>query len=372
MADQVSELNSRLFLARQRLQSLKPSTTSEQVRFAHAKLRLANACGRREEELAVFAHGLGDAEFATEQQWASLAAHQRAVASVESDCMALQYTALLRQTEPVASVCDAADHLLSEFSSLAATPRTHYVLISAAEQFKGEISAIHLSLGRLDIWGFSRLAHEFGHLWAEEQANTGDGLQKTFVRALAGNWDEALAKEFFADILATYLLGPCYVYSCLLLDFNPNDRQRSESHPGADERAHVVLAALQEMAKTFEATTAGMLRTMVSELEDFWYRSRTAAGAGGPLQNQMKLQWETAKLLKPVRKSIPGAEYRSLAQAYAVANSLSNGRGRPHSVSSMDILNGAWLRRRTVRRDDIYEIGNCALQMLRNSELPDE
>ena len=360
MVDQATALGRQIALMRRRLQDPAVANSANGSRLKSARERLLHVCARREEELHRFSGGMSEPA----DQWNNLTDLARRVRALVADCMALEQSVKFRATDKrLASLCGAADRMSEAFSASVGQPRTHYVLVSEAEHFGADASAIHLSFARLEVWNLNRVAHEFGHLWAEEFANGPLGAQRSFVASLTGKWGEVLAKEFFADIVAAALIGPAYGYSCLLLDFNPTDRRSSHSHPSNDARAHCILIALEHLAKYYEGITAPLMVSRTQELWQFWSGLRLAVGVKEPTPNLMDLRWAVETAVERLKDDIPGGRFRTLARAREVEMALASGDERPDNVSGADVLNGAWFRRLNAP-DEVVSIEKRALDIL--------
>jgi hypothetical protein len=351
---------------RRRLETLRTAVVADAERLGDAKQRLLKVCDLREDEAERLSHDIANAVSLIPEQWASLMALSKKFRALAADCMALEQSVVFRDIDRACtSLCKVGDKLSEEFSGLIGQPRRHYVSVSEAEHFGEEASAIHLSYARLDIWNLNRVAHEFGHLWSSQEFADENAPQASFIRSLDGAWSEEPAREFFADIVATFLMGLAYAYSCLLLDFNPADRiASSTSHPSADERAHCILIALNQLAKTYQGNTARQMVQRAEELEQFWAASRAAAGAGGPIGHSRELRWSVQNAVVRLERDFPGAKYRNMALANEVDNALHNKWPRPIDANCVDILNGAWLRRRVARPNDEPAIQQESLKML--------
>jgi|SRR5579864_454542 len=322
---------------------------------------LLKVCGQVKQEARSFANGLNG--LASENQWARWIGTERKSRALSADCLALEQSIHFRGEGRLERLCIAADRLAESLSNLVGDSRPHYVLVSEAEHFGADASAIHLSYGHLDIWNFNRLIHEFGHLWGEEAGNGDEGAQTLFLENLK-NWTPRQGKEFFADIMATYLAGPAFAYPCLLLDFNPADRVRSESHPAQDERAHCILVALNFIAKCSHEFTSEQFNGIVSQLGKSWETARAAAGAKKTVANLDDLEYATEVALDSLAKEIPDARYQTLSNANSVRNAIANCGHPPAGTGAVDILNGAWLRRVAAPPEDESEIAMAALKML--------
>jgi hypothetical protein len=373
---------------KKRLETLSTAVVADAERLRDAKQRLLQVCALRTDEAERFNHNIANAPSLIPEQWVSLMALSKKFRALAADCMGLAQSVVFRSTDPACtSLCAVGDKLSEEFSRSILRPRRHYVSVSEAEHFGAEASAIHLSYARLEIWNLNRVAHEFGHLWSEDFAGDENAPQPSFIRLLMppkeidnssdsrpesdddgdspAPWTEDQAKEFFADIVAAFLLGLAYGYSCLRLDFNPADRiASSHSHPTTDERAHCILIALDQLAKTYEGNTAPQMARLTKDLGEFWSASRQAAGAGGPLQHLRKLRLSVQTAIVRLEREFPGAKYRNMALANAVENALRNKDPRPANANCVDILNGAWLRRQAARPKEEPAIQQESLKML--------
>lgn len=366
MADQAGALRRQVNAMKARIEGAKVVDPANFQRVETAKDRLLNVCRQRLVELDDF-NGQAGNNWTSADRWRLLMGIGRRSRALAADCLAFEQSVSLRAKAPAAGVCAAADRIAEEFSSKVGQPRLHYAVVSEAEHFGADASAIHLSYARLDLWSLNRAVHEFGHLWAEEFASGPGGAQTAFIASIAGKWAPDPAKEFFADLIATFLLGPAYAYSCLLLDFNPADRIGSDTHPSGDERAHAILTALEQLAAMAEFTAPQMTQ-LLQELRLFWSSARTAADASGPIRCAQDLEYAVKIGIKRLKKEIPNAGQFSLSLANGVALSLAEQQGnRPAQARASDILNGAWLRRRadpanasTIAKKALAMItGNC-------------
>jgi hypothetical protein len=243
-------------------------------------------------------------------------------------------------------VCNAADRLIEHLFRSAGQSRTSYVLLTTAAQFNPSSLAIHLDKTQLKIWGLNRAVHEFGHLWGEEYASGPNGAQTKFLSSVAKVWPNRLAKEFFADIVATISLGLAYACSSLYLDFRPSDRISNETHPSDDERAHCILMVLRLLREGFDETTKQRFITITERISKDWDQDRSGAGARAPIRNKEILQNATEEIFRMLVHERPGLRYRDLSPACCVYLALDRETAAvPCRIGAVDILNGAWLKR---------------------------
>ena len=293
---------------------------------------------------------------------AALGMITRRCRATATDCLALEQAIALRANGLPTQSCEAADRLAEELSTKTGVPRRHYSLVSDAEHFGPDASAIHLSYARLDFWNLHRAVHEFGHLWAEEYGSAAGRPQAEFIHSLP-SWDPAHAKEFFADVMGAYLAGAAYVYGCLLLDFTP-DRSKTDTHPSGDERAYAVLAAIDRLTNVFDSVTRAQQQQLTEELRQFWETVRNEAGLTGEPPNARELKAAIGSAVDSLANQIPAARYYDLSGANQLREVLGRPNGtRPAGASGADILNGAWLRRRD-EPNRAALIGTRALAML--------
>ena len=90
------------------------------------------------------------------------------------------------------------------------------------------------------------------------------------------------AEELFADTFATYVGGPAYAYSCLLLRLNPTAAHGDvkPTHPASVKRAVAILTTLDalEAAHQRSGKAAGSLAPWVADLRAAWADRLRAAG----------------------------------------------------------------------------------------------
>jgi len=344
-------------------------------------VRAATSHGRLKKELDGFVAGLEEGSFFDEDTWKNIGELDCKCRVLAADFLALEQAirfdrASLKTRSPhcerAGRLCAAANAMLESFSKKVGDPRSHQVVVSQVEHFGADLSAIHLGCGRLSVWNLNRSIHEFGHLCGEEPNSDLGGVQKAFVAGLMAEGiveKPTIAKEFFADVMATYLAGPAYGCSCLFLDFNPVDRRPSETHPSHDERAHCILFALECLAERSTGQIGVPMKRLISELEQFWAASRTNAGARVPIAKRGVFETKVALVMMQLEEKIPLAMYGSLATAFSVKINLERGLlKRPGSADEADVLNGAWLRRLEVERVEERALGEAALKMLLRTE----
>jgi hypothetical protein len=390
LADRMAILSRQVDRLRTRLQGFKPVNPQDTSRLEDTRRRLVSVCARLKKTTETLIPQLRD-RVSAENQWDQWVDLNRQFHTLAANCLALEQRVHLRADKDVAALCAIADRLAEGFSAAVGQPRPHYVLISEAEHFGADASAIHLGYGRLDIWSLNRVAHEFGHLWAEAFADGASGVQKYFAELLltkkpgsaggAGtgqvpamyppsDWTEAQAKEFFADIVAAFLMGPAYAFACFTLDFNPADDRHSDSHPSGHERAHCILIALNRMVESYRSFSKEELKQILGQLCSFWSATRAATGMPKTIKNRFALEYAIEIAVDRLVQDFPGAQYKSLTAANAVKNTLASRTGElPSGAGDVDVLNGAWLSRWVFGDSQEPAIRRGALEMLMRMSL---
>jgi hypothetical protein len=357
-----------------RLNTLPPAAATDTERLEETRDHLVGVCDRLKNEIDRFTDKLKGQLLAEDkwEQWDSLNWQFRALAA---DCLALEQSQTLRANPETAKLCTIADKLAEGFSRAVRRARRHYVLISETEHFGVNASAIHLGYGRLEIWNLNRVAHEFGHMWAQD---FGGEMQTSFVEQLMkkeneeddvgeSDWNESHGKEFFADIMAAFLMGPAYAFASMVLDLNPADDSPSDSHPSGHERAQCILLTLERLKQNYHWTSRPELTKLIEDLRIFWSRMRAAMGPQTTLANrtQQKIKLAMGIVVDRLLAEIPDAHYGCLETAFAVKNELASNRNRlPRKAKGIDVLNGAWLRRWAAGPDEVSSIAGGALAML--------
>lgn len=235
------------------------------------------------------------------------------------------------------------------------------------------------------IWTLPITAHELGHVVIHE-----DGKLKEFIEGLAKEekWTAENTKrrsrkhltEFIADAFATYVMGPSYAYSVVLLKFDPTSASHDDDDQPADvKRLHVVFTMLglmdQEaggMAKPYES--------IITQLKEHWGNMSKSAGQEDVFESSDKHQlealvndtWEAFYdcLRDSARYPHEGKDYGlEVAQGWSKRWSEQLKEGNPLSIEKVsglntyrDVLNAAWFCRMDYpdQGDKIREIEKAA------------
>jgi nucleoside phosphorylase len=161
-----------------------------------------------------------------------------------------------------------------------------FVVFGEYESEVAQIIRLRFPLG--DIWDLPIAAHQYGKLAAYQLDASIDGLQRTFpfkeiVRELMynrglndffGGSDEGRKRahlhDYFADMFATYVMGPSFALAALILRFDVVSafEDRNLLHPSYAMRAAAILATLQRMNR--EAPTDRAFVGAIDFLSTHW------------------------------------------------------------------------------------------------------
>lgn len=295
-----------------------------------------------------------------------------------NECLALTQGALARDAGLDGELCRIADFLLDGLSSLGLSDlygRWGRFTILAEGEFFGEMAAvIRLRYPETSIWNLPVAAHEFGHfvVWrTEEQCDDArfedyiQEYQNLLPRPPSGVEDEDTLKlyeqkqrmflhEYYADIFATYALGPAYAYTCLLLRFDPQTAYEDwRAHPSAQKRAHAILKTLEEMDRDSAGhySDAGI----IEDLPSWWQSSLEAACPKGQPAKTEPIEDLVAELYYRLREKMPEVRYDGWPRAARLSRRLTNQNSTQalrDGDTLRDALNAAW-RCRIWNNDDL-------------------
>lgn len=291
--------------------------------------------------------------------------------SLFRETLAFMQGASLRRAGLDGGFCQLADGLLDELDR-AADLKWGRITIPAEAEFFGDMAQIiRLRFPEVDIWDLPMAVHEFGHFVGPEIAATvKEGLRRRvrypFQEILDREYARGLrwwyfAHEQFADVFATYALGPAYPCACMLGRFDPGAAHEDGlRHPSAAKRVELTLRTLQRMddAEALAAPYAGVL----SELRKSWRDSLAAAGSRPDVDPAAaeELGRVFNELYSLIDEYLPILRYAGMSRAEELKRTLPGGQPSVGAdVTIADILNAAWLCR-IDRWDDGPELVHVA------------
>jgi hypothetical protein len=280
--------------------------------------------------------------------------------------------ALIRGAGLDDGICAIADALLDELSDGTRIDWARLTILAAEEQFAPRAGIIHLRFPEFTVWALPLAAHEFGHLVAQELRDLkADGTYRQPVadeiaRAGAGASHQ---RELFADVFATYALGPAFACTSVLLRFSPARAASTDtgrSHPNDGKRVAAILRTLRWLSRREDPVTRPY-DGIAASLEATWMAA-VRAGEGGELAAAgiADVAYLVDAAYVPVLDArLEAARYSGWGRALQLSALLDReGRGDV-APRVADVLNAAWHRRLANWSDDAVadRLGAAALAM---------
>jgi hypothetical protein len=297
------------------------------------------------------------------------------------EILALIEGAMVRRAGLDGGLCRIADALLDDLSRRADIYWGRFTILADGEFFADMAEIIRLRFPETSIWNLPVAAHEFGHfvgpklevreLNGRSRHPFQDMLQREDWQSTR-NWH--YLHEHFADLFATYALGPAYACTCILLRFDPGTGYADgPHHPSDAKRVYLILNTLKKM----DEAEGGFMRPyqeIISFLRDWWQRSSVAAGQPESLDQDatIPLDERLDELYYLVSTYLPSVQYRNWLRAQQISAELLPDREISAKLQGGDylphILNAAWLSRIQHWNENSYatrRIGDSAIQLCR-------
>lgn len=283
--------------------------------------------------------------------------------------------ALARKARLDDGLCRIADILLSELAHNTDITWERFTILAGGEFINELAQIIRIRFPEMGIWNLPVAAHEFGHYVGPRLELPGgqrpfyDLLQQEKSRAGQGLQHWSSWHEYFADLYATYTLGPAFAAACLLLRFDPRTAYAERDlHPTDAQRAYVILRGLELLDSARQSVELARAREF---LEDAWRRNLTGAG-----QKDKLAQDESTALDKKVAKihgwlaARTGARLsnqsmqRAASLASEIKHQLAAGLSFKASTAAdltlVELLNGAWYWRLFHWQGDPISLGRVS------------
>jgi hypothetical protein len=261
-----------------------------------------------------------------------------------AESLAVLEGALARSARLDDGFCDGADGLIAEISKQAEKDWSRFTILNEGELYTNVADVIRIRFPSAGVWDLPIAAHECGHfvstqVWERDATGAAhDTFQEFLVAKQAGPGSRLWyhLNEHFADVFATFAVGPAYGLTALLLRFDAS-RPDSEDdrHPSPAKRAYLILQTLTWMDRqSIERPYAGLIRIM----RELWPPPDlpTCVRIDGYLDD-----W----LCPMLKRNFPLVRYRTWPQASVLAGKLGKGLEAGDASSLRDVLNAAWLAR---------------------------
>jgi hypothetical protein len=212
-------------------------------------------------------------------------------------------------------ICRIADELMGSCGTFGTT-NWSALTIPASQEAMTLARSIRMRFPEWTIWAVPLTAHELGqvvisgNLKLEKYINSQypAGTKKTTKQAKRNQLHMRIC---LADAFATYVMGPAYACSVILLRFNPfSGYDDKGDHPADAKRAHVVLSMLKKMGGD---SNIGMpYDDILKKLGTEWDAALAQAQAQAPAtwnQDVNLLEEWTDRLLEELRRTYPNSLY---------------------------------------------------------------
>jgi hypothetical protein len=280
--------------------------------------------------------------------WSKFRETQRDCHLLFAEFLAFIEGALSREASVDNGLCGIADGLLDELSGNCGIRWGLFTILAEGEFFHDLAGIIRLRFPDVTIWNLPVAVHEFGHFVAQELhlRQPGGAKHYPFQQMLTddgkGEVEKAFLHEYFADLFATYSLGPAYAYTCIYLRFNPL-MSDSDRHPSAAKRVYLVLKTLELMGKRGDMQ---QYFSVIEPLTKHWQTSLAAVGQPESLDEATVKQLDQChiRMYAILNDSLPDSgKYQGWAGAQKLAATFHQVTPEDHTLA--DVLNAAWLRR---------------------------
>jgi hypothetical protein len=274
------------------------------------------------------------------------------------ECLAFVQGSLVRTAVLDNGLCHIADALLDELSKRTGISWQRFTLLSEQEFFADMAEIIRLRFPAISVWNLPIAAHEFGHFIGPkievpvQRGNPRYPFQAILEREKkkdSKSW--SLMHEHFADIFATYTLGPAFACACILLRFDPRRAyEEGETHPADAKRAYLISKTLEKMDEA-EGGIEPPYQAINEWLGKLWRRGLSAAKKPESLDQAVILPMDELldELYSLMDSEIPAARYKGWLRAQGLSEELrpdKNGEPALNIADTLpDVLNAAWLCR---------------------------
>jgi hypothetical protein len=319
--------------------------------------RFAQALAGRSDRLAMVAESLSSSGTAKPADWQALADARTILDPIFSELHAFLQAAEARRAERDGGLLRLADALLDELGD-ADVFKARITVLADREYFGSLAEMIRIKFPDTTIWTLPVVAHEFAHFLVTSLRVDDRGAKDyPFERILDRAGNQAARRrleELVADVCAAYLVGPAYAFTCVLLRWEPVERQPLSTHPVAEVRVDAVLRTLSAFSPV--DAVSDPYRGPVEFIRSAWNAiprpPADATDAAAPDRSLLEAAFEP--LADLLRTWLPHVRYESFREAARLAPLLrADTDGVPDGAWSLaDVLNAAWLARLQARADD--------------------
>ncbi len=266
--------------------------------------------------------------------------------SLFAECLAISIAPAIRGLSLDDGACSIIERLLRGLGNSVGVPWPHLTTIADSEFFAIASQVIHLRYPASTIWDYPVAAHEFGHFVGPRWPSTDGGFTgyQVFL-AVTELGFKSHREEYFADLFATYVLGPAYVDTCLVSRFDPAG-EGDESHPSDRHRAVWILTGLELLAEQSTGQSAQILKSIWENRSGEWAEA-VKLNEGIPVDVDFAaiLRTRARDLWRSFVEWSNEAALTDLTCAMELRANFMEKEKTVKVLSIRDILNAAWLIR---------------------------
>jgi hypothetical protein len=316
--------------------------------------------------------------------WRDLGALQHESLKVFDEFLAFIQGALARKAGLDEEICSLTDSLLDDLAHYSEVPWGRFTLLASSEFYLDRAEIIRIRYPEVSLWGMPLVAHEFGHYVGTQlrlKLNDEDTFPFRERLKIADENPQSSRhtqgwyhlQEHFADLFATWTLGPAYAAALIMLRLNPSEaRKDTLTHPSAAQRVHSVLWTLDEMDKLQPTPQQRPFQHVAELLRKEWRDSLREAGMPEMLgdaeaslvdQRMAELRDMLVGTTPPELMLGSAGWFRGAAVAARIVNDSSDA-ALPNGVTRRDVLNAAWLARLDARDQSQFALSHVAARAL--------
>lgn len=261
--------------------------------------------------------------------------------------------ALVRSAKLDNGICYLADSLLDDLSYYTNIPWARLTIMGEEEFFSQMAEIIRLRFPEFSIWNLPIVGHEFGHLVGQElKTLKGYGAYQYLFQMLQKELNVSpeevpYLREHFADVFATYALGPAFACTCIILRFDPMTANLDgREHPSYAKRVYLILETLRNIDEA-EGGVVRPYKDIIQTLEYIWHETGKVKRLDDT--TTIKLNNWLRGIYGLIDLELPRSKYGGWLRAQRLAEELDPDKIKSPMLQKgdtlSDILNAAWLCR---------------------------
>jgi len=344
--------------------------------YARVQARFERDLTQLRRRIEALRPGVAGEPVALEASWREFGRLQRDANRMIEECLALVHGGLARRAGIDNGICALTDALLDDLAAWSDVPWGRFTLLATSEFFRDTAEIIRVRYPGTSLWAMPFAAHEFGHFLGPQLRRSGEGdfeypFQEELRKADESRGEHVHGRDWyhlqecFADVLATWTLGPAFAAAFVTLRSSAlGAHAETDTHPASAKRVHAMLTVLGMLANRDGGLPNRSLEAVAQRISEAWRAALRLAGqpeeiaapsaglVGGRVTRLVGLLTE----LTPPRLALDRAGWaraETLAESFlgAAANPAHEAPPTlPDGTNRRDILNAAWYAR--VHLDD--------------------